>query len=133
MKPKIQVFKRDGQLLPVTSYDAETIEDMPYDQLFDLVPVSKRSDPHHKLYWAALGRVVKQTGAWSSATHLHENLKMLTGYYRPVINKATGGVFYIPDSIAYTKMDQAEFAKYFDQAMAVLAETIGYDPLEFYE
>lgn len=128
-KPKLQVYKRDGHLLPLTEYDAQEIEDTPIDQLFDLVPVSKRSDPHHKLYWATLGNVVKQTGLWPSSAHLHDDLKMLCGYYRTVVNKANGGLYYIPDSTAYRKMDQAEFSQYFEQAMAKLSETVGYDPL----
>ena len=133
MKPKLQVFKSDGQLLPVTPYDVETIEDMPQQQLFELTPVSKRSNPHHKLYWVTLGRVVKQTGSWATSGHLHDDLKMLCGHYRSVLNKASGGIYYIPDSTAYKNMDQAQFAKYFEQAMAKLSETIGYDPLEFTE
>lgn len=131
IKPKLQVEKRDGQLLPISLYDAEEIEAFSEGHLFDLVPSYKRSDPHHKLYWAILGRVVKQTGSWASSAHLHDDLKMLCGFYRTVINKASGAVYYVPDSIAYRKMDQKAFSEYFDAAMAKLSETIGYDPMEF--
>lgn len=130
VKPKIQVQKRGGQLLPITTYDAEEVEAAREGQLYDLVPVSDRSDPHHKLYWATLGEVVKATGAWASSAHLHDDLKMLCGYYRTVVNTASGALYYIPDSIAYQKMNQQEFAAYFDQAMAKLSQTIGYDPLQ---
>ena len=115
-KPTLQVFKRDGVLYPVTRYDAETIEEMPNDQLFDLKPTSKRSEQHHKKYFAVLNDVVKTTDKWPTSQHLHDDLKMLCGYY-------------IPDSIAFTKMDQQEFSKFFDQAMGKLSEAIGYDPL----
>ena len=127
-KPIVQVTKRDGQFLPVTQYDAEEIEAHPNGQLYDIVPVADRSDPHHKLYWVILGRVVRDTNLWPSSAHLHDDLKMLCGHYRTVVNKATGSLYYVPDSIAYTKMDQRQFTEYFDQSMMKLAETLGYDP-----
>jgi hypothetical protein len=36
----------------------------------------------------------------------------------------------IPDSISFDKMNQTEFNKFFELAMAKLAEGIGYDPLQ---
>ena len=116
--------------MPVTLYDAEMAEEYGNGQLFDVVAVSNRSDPHHKLYWATLGNVVKSTGKWATSKHLHDDLKMLCGYYRTVVNQATGGVYYVPDSAAYKSMDQQQFRQFFDAAMAKLAEAIGYDPLE---
>jgi hypothetical protein len=130
LTPTIQVYKRDGQLLPVTTYDAEEIEKLPNDQLFDISVASKRSDPHHKLYWVTLGNVVKATGLWATSAHLHDDLKMTTGYYRTAINPFTGELYYVPDSIAYKRMDQREFAEYFERTMAYLAEKLGFDPLE---
>ena len=40
---KIQVFLKDGQLLPCTSFDAEQIEEHKQSQTFDLVVTGKRS------------------------------------------------------------------------------------------
>lgn len=114
--------------MPLTAYDAQEIEGHPEGQLYDLEVVADRSDPHHKLYWAILGKVVKDTQLWASSAHLHDDLKMLCGYYRTVVNKASGSLYYIPDSIAYTKMDQRQFSEYFENAMAKLSETLGYDP-----
>lgn len=129
-RPTLQVVLRDGVLHPVTRYDAELFVLFPYDQLFDVIPVSERSPLHHKKYWAVLNDVVKATQKWPTASHLHDDLKMLCGYYRTVINKASGGVYYVPDSISFDKMDQKEFGKYFENAMMKLAEAIGYDPIQ---
>jgi|TARA_R100001510_G_C7652874_1_gene210831 hypothetical protein len=129
-KPILQVVKRDGVLHPVTRYDAEILETYTTNQLFDIQAVSERSPQHHKLYWSILNNVVKATNKWATASHLHDDLKMLCGYYRTVINKANGGVYYVPDSIAFNKMDQKEFNDFFETAMQKIAETIGYDPLD---
>tara|TARA_R110002167_G_scaffold34895_11_gene111498 strand:+ start:330 stop:740 length:411 start_codon:yes stop_codon:yes gene_type:complete len=127
-KPTLQVEKRDGQFLPLTQYDAHEIEAHPNGQLYDVKPVAVRSDPHHKLYWAILGKAVRDTNLWASSSHLHDDLKMLCGHYRTVVNQASGGIYYVPDSIAYNKMDQSEFSQYFEQSMMKLSETLGYDP-----
>lgn len=129
-KPTLQVVKRDGVLYPVTRYDAEIIEVYKNDQLFNIQAVSERSPQHHKLYWSILNNVIKSTQKWATSAHLHDDLKMLCGYYRTVVNKANGGVYYVPDSIAFTKMDQKEFNDFFEHAMQKLSETIGYDPTE---
>ena len=127
-KPVIQVEKVAGNLIPLSEYDAIEIETHPIGQLYDVVPRSQRSPQHHKFYWAILGKVVRETNLWPSASHLHDDLKMLCGHYRTVINKMSGNLYYIPDSTAFHKMDQNEFADYFELAMAKLAEAIGYDP-----
>jgi len=130
-KPMLQVVMRDGVLYPVTRYDAEIIETYSNNQLFNIQAVSERSPQHHKLYWSALNNVVKSTKRWATTSHLHDDLKMLCGYYRTVINQANGGVYYVPDSIAFDKMNQSEFKEYFENAMEKLAEAIGFDPMDY--
>jgi hypothetical protein len=115
--------------MPISIYDATELEGHADGQLYELSPISNRSDPHHKLYWAALGEVVRATGRWPTSEHLHNDLKMLCGYYRTVINHATGGVYYVPDSMAYKAMNQQEFKAFFEAAMIKLAEAVGYDVL----
>jgi len=129
-KPILQVVMRDGVLHPVTRYDAEILETYTTNQLFDIQAVSERSPQHHKLYWSILNNVVKSTKKWPKPEYLHDDLKMLCGYYRTVINQANGGVYYVADSIAFDKMDQSEFSEYFENAMEKLATAIGYDPME---
>lgn len=129
-RPTIQVQMRDGRLLPVTRYDAEALESFKSGQIFDVKYTSKRSDPHHKLYWSILNQVVNVTGSWATPSHLHNEIKFLTGYYKPVVNERTGGVFYVVDSISFSSMDQKEFSVFFEAAMMVLSEKLGTDPME---
>ena len=35
-----------------------------------------------------------------------------------------------PDSVALDKMTHIEFTAYFDEAMALLADVLGYDPIQ---
>lgn len=129
-KPILQVVMRDGVLYPVTRYDAEILETYTNKQLFNIQACSERSPQHHKLYWLLLNRVVENTQRWATSAHLHDDVKMLTGHYRTVINQNNGQVYYVPDSIAFDKMDQKEFSVFFDHALRILSETLGYDPME---
>jgi hypothetical protein len=130
MKPPITVkLNGQGGLSPLTAYDAEQLASAPASAVYDLVHVSKRSTPHHKLYWSVLGKAVKATGKWPTSEHLHQDLKFALGYYQTRASEF-GGVMYVPDSIAMYKMTQAEFNVFFEQAMSKLAEAIGIDPLE---
>jgi len=129
-RPPIQISKSGGQLLPLTVYDAEAIEERSEGQIFTLRPVKHRSPPQHKMYWQILKRTVEATGKWATPSHLHDDLKMLLGYHKATLNLLTGEVYYRADSIAYQKMDQEEFNKYLDAAMGKLAEVLGHDPME---
>lgn len=126
----LQVYLRDGQLLPVSQYDAEQLEDAKQGQAYNLKPTGSRSNPHHNLYWSALRNVCKATGKWPTEKHLHEELKFACGYYQLKYNAIAGKHMQISDSIQFSKMNQAEFHQYFEAAMEKLAEAIGYDPLE---
>jgi|TARA_B110000503_G_C7119345_1_gene401760 hypothetical protein len=129
-KAKALVVMKNGRLEPATQYDAVLLETYGNNQEFEATPVKGRSNPHHNLYWAALQAVVISTNRWATKDHLHSDLKMLCGYYHTVINGITGQLYYVPDSIAFDKMDQQEFSHFFELAMEKLSGAVGYDPLK---
>ena len=88
----------------------------------------RRSLPQLRLYWAMLQNVVAATGAWPTAEHLHDALKLDLGYVTPV-KSMDGKLVMVPDSAAMAKMDSAQFRAFFDAAAARLAEAYGFDPL----
>lgn len=88
----------------------------------------RRSLPQLRLYWSMLQNVVEATGAYPDAEHLHEAVKMELGMTSPM-RLMTGEVVWVPDSVALSKMDSAQFQRFFDQAAELLARTYGFDPL----
>jgi hypothetical protein len=88
----------------------------------------RRSLPQLRLYWAMLQSVVEATGAWPTAEHLHDALKLDLGFTTPV-KTLDGTLVLIPDSAAMGRMDSAQFRAFFDAAAARLAEVCGFDPL----
>jgi len=94
---------------------------------------SRRSLPQLRLYWTMLHRVVKATGKWPSAEHLHEAIKLTNGYIREVVNLRTGEVSVVADSAALDAMTADEFRVFFDAAVELLSRTLRFDPLAFME
>lgn len=119
-------------IVPASAYDAEALAAFPLGTEFDLAPRTKRSLPQHRTYWKALTEVVKATGTWPTAEHLHDALKRDLGFIDVRIN-LIGQPYLSTDSTAFDEMDQAAFQTYFDQAMARLTEVVGFDPLAFLE
>lgn len=120
------------RLAAVSAFDDEQIDALAVDTEFDLVPRARRSLPQHRTYWKALNEVVKATGSWPTAEHLHDALKRDLGFVHVRLN-LLGQPYLATDSTAFDEMDQAAFQNYFNQAMARLAEVIGFDPLVFLE
>lgn len=116
-----------------TAYDAERIMSDPEGTEYDLVKRTKRSNPQNGLYWQTLTQVVRATGKWPTAEHLHHELKLVCGYRMTIVDWDTGEVSQYVDSTAFDMMSADEFKVYFDLAMAKLAEHVGFDPLAFYD
>jgi hypothetical protein len=129
--PLIQAIMTSRGLRANTQDDAEKLASIPEGALFEIVPVTKRSDRQLRTYWKALGLVVKVTGKWPSAENLHRDIKMTLGYREQTINLRTGEITLVPDSIALDKMDHDEFCAFMNQAMELLADHVGFDPLAF--
>ena len=127
---KIQVYIRDGQLLPVSKYDGEQLEDAKQGQAYNLQPTGHRSNPHHNMYWSILRSVAKATGRWPSEKHLHSELKWACGYVKMRWNSLASAHMRIMDSISFDDMSQQEFNQYFELSMQKLSEAVGYDVLE---
>lgn len=130
MKRQITVRLRNGNFEPVSSYDAEQIAGFKNFQEFRCIPRSKRSNPHHALYWKILSEAVKATGKWVTPYHLHTDLKLVCGYHKQKINAIDGKVYYEADSINFESMNQHDFNKFFEVVIQKLTETLGYDPID---
>lgn len=131
-KPPAPIVRKTPRgLSPVSGFFADQIYADADGTEYDLVKRSKRSNPQNGLYWSVLGEVVRATGAWPTAEHLHDDLKLVTGYSRKAVNWETGDTSTIPDSTAFNAMNADQFRVYFDTAMQKLSEHLGYDPLAY--
>lgn len=121
----------DRGLSAATAYDAEELGKYPYGTQFDLVARTKRSLPQLGTYWKALTQAVDATGRWKNRDALHTALKIETGRVEPLFDMDGRVIGFIPDSTSFDSMSHKDFLEYMDEAMAALADAIGYDPLNW--
>lgn len=126
--PIIMRRVRSG-LTPVSPFDAEMLEAIGMGADVEVKIKQRRSLPQLRLYWSVLHKIVQATDAYPTAERLHEALKMATGHTVPVKMIGSREIMQIPDSVAFSKMSQADFKRYFDKAMELLATLTGSDPL----
>lgn len=115
-------------LSPVSSFDAERVEQIAMGQTVEVAIKQRRSSQHQRLYWAVLGKVVENVEGYPTSERLHDALKLALGYTTP-IRQVTGETVWLPDSTAFARMEQAEFKVFTDRAFRLLADMLGCDPL----
>lgn len=112
----------------VTRLSSEILSQYAIHSDVEVVIRKRRSHAQLKRYWVMLHNVVEATGAWPTAEHAHESIKLALGMVTP-IKLLSGGIAYIPDSAAMSKMDAVQFSRFFEAAAALIAERFGFDPL----
>lgn len=121
--------RTDRGLEPRSRLAADLLQKFPLHADVEVTIKRKRSHPQLRLYWVMLHKVVEATDAFPSAEKLHDALKFDLGFVSPM-KMLDGRVVYVPDSAAMNGMDADEFRRFFDKAVARLAEVCGFDPLE---
>ncbi len=123
-KPPILVMRRGEFLIPCGPIDGERIRDLPAGKPLRIeVRQPKRSNPQIRLYWALLGVVCENLDQNIKPETLHEWLKMRLGMTAEV-RLRSGEVQEVPRSVAFDKLEHAEFTAYFDRVKALLVSQI---------
>lgn len=123
-KPPILVQRRGEFLVPLSPIDGERIRDLPAGKALKVeVRQPRRSNPQLRLYWALLGIVCENLDQDLKPETLHEWLKMRL-HLTSEIRLRSGEVVEVPRSVAFDKMEHAEFTAYFGNVKALLVEQI---------
>jgi hypothetical protein len=128
-KPGMLMRRAKASLIPVSGHDDEMLSEIPEGELVEVSVRRKRSWPQLKLYWALLNSVVKNYPCgYPTADKLHSACKMTLGYTSELIG-IDGTIYTIPDSVAFSRMTQADFKLYFDNVVILLNRLTGTDVL----
>lgn len=125
----IFVRRWHSSLAPLSSMDAEAIEELPWDAEFTARIKRRRSLPRHNFYWSVLGKIVAATDIAPSKQKLHEALLYVTGYTHFIEVREDGEwrAVRVPDSTSFGQMDEDTFGQYLEAALATLSEWTGVD------
>lgn len=89
-----------------------------------------RNAAHSRKYWAILHIVADNTEVYDDAESLHEAIKLRLGMYDVEVVDVPGGKP-VPmvrfQSISFASMDQLRFRDFYDRAMSVIRNDMGFD------
>lgn len=127
-EPPILLQKVPGGYAPYGAHSGDMLDGLVMGQVLTCTPRKGRTVPRNSAYWAGLQFAVRATDAWPTPKHLHEDLKRLTGYVDFYHNPLTGREEIRPQSTAFDKMPESEFAAFFRLAQMKFVDRMGFDP-----
>jgi hypothetical protein len=89
-----------------------------------------RNYQHHKMFFALLTMTFENQDSYKSFEHFRKAVLIEAGHVDEIIT-LDGEIVLIPKSIDYSTLDEIEFSKVFNEAMAVCARILG--DLDLYE
>lgn len=120
-RPPIFVQRRGAFLVPQAPIDGELLEAYPAGKPLRVAVTQPRSVPQLRLYWSMLRLVADNMESEVTTEALHNWVKMRCGV-SAAIPLRSGAVDYVPGSVAFDKMDQDTFARFFDRAVTLIVE-----------
>ena len=117
------LVKRLGdRLFPVAPMDADALVKFPSGKPLKCKLTQNRSAPRLRLYWSMIGLIHENLDREISEEDLHNAIKVRLGFFTVVPFKS--GVEKVPKSIAFDKMEEAEFARFLDAFKRLVREQI---------
>lgn len=122
----IYAFVRVGnRLAPDMAMDERALDGIAQGERVRVEIKEFRNVGRHRAYWAMLQEVIDATECALSPERLHEVVKLETGLIE-LVALPNGMKVALPGSIAFDKIDEAEFVAFFKSAERWLSETYGY-------
>lgn len=103
-------------LTPDDDNARESLQGVPIGALVTCEVARPRNLKHLRLYWKLCATIGDAVGVHRE--NVSDLIKLRTGHYVTV--KSATGLHMFPRSISFSKLDQAGFAKFFDEACRVV-------------
>ncbi len=117
------VAKHFGSLRPVDEGGEEALRTIAQGEIVSVEVKRPRNIKHHRMYWALVTLVWQNMDGdrYPTAEDLHAAIKIAAGL-RTRIELPNGEVGFIPGSIAFHKMDQDAFSRFYDRVCDLIAK-----------
>ena len=122
---RIMVVKHLGSLRPVDEHAEGVLRSLGQGEIVTVELRKVRNVQHHRLFWALMSLVWEQLDheEYPDVEDLVVRVKIATGH-RQRIELEGGMVAFVPKSISFAKMDQAEFNLFFDRCCDWVAANV---------
>lgn len=117
-------------LVPTTEETTELFARLNAEKPCRIEVKQPRNGKHSSKYWAILGNAARNTETYANSQKLHEAILMQLGMYEPIIVILPNGekrAHVELESISYAAKDQAKFAEFYERAMGIIAQDLGFD------
>lgn len=116
-------FRKDlGKLTPADDAAEAALSKIKFGAEVQVEIKRPRNVHHHRKFWALANLVADNQEHYETAEQVVAALKAATGHCDWFPMKDDRRMVAIPKSIAFHKMDQTEFAAFYDKCIAVVAE-----------
>lgn len=119
----LHMVKRLGGLRPMSSLDAEQLDELPNGCEVRVSITRPRSVKMHRLFFAALALIFKNQERYQTLDQLLSAVKVELGYVE-WFTMRDGREIGIPQSIAFNKMDQQGFNEFWERFCDLVAQRI---------
>jgi len=123
---KIQVVKTpNGIIKPAYDSDHEYFKKMPTNEVFEIEYKKQRNIKFHRKFFALIKLAYENQSDYRLMEDLRRDLLITSGNYNEVVNKITGEVFKVADSISFSNMDDVKFNEVYESVKEVIAKWLG--------
>ena len=123
---KIQVVKTsNGIIKPAYGSDHEYFKKIPINEVFEIEYKKQRNIKFHRKFFALIKLAYENQNDYRLMEDLRRDLLITSGNYNEVVNKITGEVFKVADSISFSNMDDVKFNEVYESVKEVIAKWLG--------
>lgn len=112
---KVTVQKTHEALIPATDIDQERLSHVPLG-LYEVDLKRVRNPQFHRKVFKLFNYLVENTDKWDNVDQLLIDVKLYTGMYDLHVT-LNGKTIYVPKSISFGQLDEAEFQEFWKNAM----------------
>lgn len=124
---KLYVIKTQTGLKPCYDSDMLSYAKIPLGETFGIEYKKPRNYEFHKKYFALLKLAFENQQDYRNLNDMRRDLIITAGYYDEVVNKVTGEVYKLANSISFTAMDNNEFSELYEKTKDVITQWLGID------
>ena len=112
--------RRGHSLWPIDEPGQDVVSRLPQREYVKVNVTRPRNLAHHRKFFAMLNLVFANQDKYDQFNHFFAALKIGLGHCETVV-LGNGAVTYLPKSISFSKMDQTEFDKFYNDACDLVA------------
>ena len=108
--------KRLGKLVPTNEAADDALRAISNGKIVEVTIKQPRNPRRLRLYWALCNLVCENSDRFESREQVSDHLKIALGHCDTFVT-GKGQVGYVPKSISFAKLSEADFVQFFDRAV----------------